>query len=34
MSLNCGIVALPNVGNSTLFNALTNAGIATENYPI
>src|ERR1041385_3120879 len=33
MSLQCGIVGLPNVGKSTLFNALTKAGIAPENYP-
>src|SRR6187402_604188 len=33
MGIQCGIVGLPNVGKSTMFNALTKAEIAAENYP-
>ena len=33
MALQCGIVGLPNVGKSTLFNALTESNVPAENYP-
>jgi ribosome-binding ATPase YchF (GTP1/OBG family) len=34
MALSCGIAELPNVGKSTIFNALTNAGAESANYPV
>ena len=33
MAIQCGIVGLPNVGKSTLYNALTDTRVAAENYP-
>ena len=33
MSFNCGIIGLPNVGKSTIFNALTASQVTAENYP-
>ena len=33
MGIQCGIVGLPNVGKSTIFNAITNAGAQAANYP-